>query len=211
MASTETIVDELRADILSAVFLPGERLVELDLTERYGCGRAVVRAALVHLESEGLVDRQVNRGAVVHRISVDEAIEITEARAALEGFIAGRAAAKADESDVGRLQALVEEMRMAVAQDDAASYSDVNRRLHAVIREIAGHGIAGQLVQNLRNRGVQGQFHLSRLPGRQAASLTQHEAIVNAIAAGDEEAAVQAMTTHLTSVVDVLRRWEDGR
>ena len=55
-----SVVDQLRSDIIGSVFMPGERLVELDLCDRYGCG-AAVRAALVQLESEGIVERQANR------------------------------------------------------------------------------------------------------------------------------------------------------
>ena len=53
MASTdESVTDSLRDDILGAVFSPGDRLVELQLTDRYGCGRATIRSALVALEAD---------------------------------------------------------------------------------------------------------------------------------------------------------------
>ena len=67
MTRTDTITDDLRQDILSGVFPPGDRLVELQLTQRYDCGRATVRGALVELVTEGLVDREANRGATVRR------------------------------------------------------------------------------------------------------------------------------------------------
>ncbi len=81
--------------------MPGEHLVELNLCDRYGCGRAAVRAALLQLESEGIVARQANRGALVRRVTVAEAIEITEARAALEALAAARAAATRDRRRIG--------------------------------------------------------------------------------------------------------------
>ena len=95
----------------SGTFPPGERLIELQLTERYGVGRAAIRAALVELDAEGLVQREANRGAAVRRISVAEAIEITQARAVLEGLIARLAAERASERRAGRRCAtLVAEM-----------------------------------------------------------------------------------------------------
>ena len=80
--------DRLRNDILTGALPPGERLVELQLAERYQIGRAAIRAALLELDSEGLVRREANRGATVRRISLSDAIEITQARGALEGLVA---------------------------------------------------------------------------------------------------------------------------
>ena len=211
MARTESRADDLRADIVAGVFPAGERLIEAQLCERYACGRAVVRAALVQLESEGLVDRQPNRGATVRRISVAEAIEITEARAALERLIAARAARNATPSDCDELCGIVTDMRAAVEQDDAAEYSELNRVLHGRLREISRHAVAADLVHNLRNRAVSHQYRLAMMPGRPSESLEQHAAIVAAVVAGDQAAASAAMDSHLGSVLDVLNRWGDAR
>lgn len=210
MVTAETVTEALRSDILGGVFAPGERLIELQLSERYDCGRAAVREALVLLESEGLVERQANRGAVVRRISIAEAIEITEARAALERIIAERAASNATDDHKSELQQLIKDMRSAVATDDAMAYSDLNRVLHASLRDIAEHSVANELVENLRNRAVQNQYRLSMMPGRQSVSLEQHAAIVEAVVASDASAAGEAMYVHLCSVIDVLRRWGDA-
>ena len=210
VARNDAIVDDLRDEILRGVFGGGERLIESDLCARYGCGRAVARAALVQLESEGLVVRQPNRGATVRRISVAEAIEITEARAALEQLISARAARHATDGERAELVGIVADMRVAVAANDTARYSDLNRTLHRRICEIGHHAVAADLVQNLRNRAVSHQFRLSMMPGRPTESLAQHAAIVEAVVAGDEEAAGAAMATHLMSVIDVLRRWGDA-
>ena len=211
MLRTESRADDLRADIVAGVLPAGERLIETELCERYACGRAVVRAALVQLESEGLVDRQPNRGATVRRISVAEAIEITEARAALERLIAARAARNATPSDCDELRGIVTDMRAAVDQDDAGRYSELNRVLHGRLREISRHAVAADLVHNLRNRAVSHQYRLAMMPGRPSESLEQHAAIVAAVVAGDQAAAAAAMDSHLGSVLDVLNRWGDAR
>lgn len=209
MARTDSIADELRSDIVAGVFPAGDRLIESQLCARYSCGRAVTRAALVQLESEALVERQPNRGATVRRISVGEAIEITEARAALERLIAGRAARHATAVDREELLGIVADMRAAVAGNDAARYSELNRTLHGRLREISRHETAADLVHNLRNRAVSHQYRLAMMPGRSVESLEQHAAIVDAVVAGDESAAADAMDAHLGSVLDVLSRWGD--
>ncbi|HEX6418489.1 MAG TPA: GntR family transcriptional regulator [Acidimicrobiales bacterium] len=208
MVIAAPVADRLRDDILEGVFPPGERLIELQLTERYGVGRAAIRAALVELDAEGLVQREANRGATVRRISVAEAVEITEARAALEGLVAGLAAQRATEADRDELRGLIAAMREAVDDDDKLGYSKLNRALHAALRRIARHRVADDLVANLRNRAAHHQFRLALMPGRAVESLAQHGAIVDAVVAGDAPAAEQAMRAHLASVIDVLRQWE---
>ena len=208
MAIAASVTDQLRDDILEGAFPPGERLIELQLAERYGVGRAAIRAALVELDAEGLVRREANRGATVRRISVTEAVEITQARAALEGLIAGLAAERATDGERDELCALLAEMTDAVEHEDKLAYSKLNRALHGTLCRIARHRVADDLVANLRNRAAHHQFRLALVPGRAAESLTQHRAIVEAVTAGDGPAAEAAMRDHLASVIDVLRHWE---
>jgi DNA-binding GntR family transcriptional regulator len=209
MTRASSITTELRRDILEGQFPPGERLLEIPLAERYGCGRASVRAALLELASEGIVDREANRGASVRRISIEEAIQITEARAALESLIAANAAQRANEADRRELTDIVARMRTAVEADAVRDYSDLNALLHRRLREIARHGVAADLVENLRNRAAHHQYRLALMPGRPTQSLQQHIAIVEAVVAGDRAAAHEAMAEHLESVAETLHRWAE--
>jgi len=208
---TESITPQLRADILHGEFLPGDRLLEISLAERYLCGRAAVRAALVELTSEGLVEREANRGARVRRISIEEAVQITEARAALESLIASKAARRATADERDELKQVIVDMRSAVSEDRLQDYSDLNAVLHRRLREMSGHEVAANLVKNLRDRSARHQYRLALMPGRTDDSIEQHAAIVQAVVDGDEAAAAAAMHEHLFSVIEVLGRWGDAR
>lgn len=199
----------LRADILQGAFAPGERLLEVALSEQYGCGRAAVRAAFVELTTEGLVEREANRGATVRRISLNEAIQITEARAALESLIAGHAAVRATKGERQELKTIIADMRVAVKAEAGSDYSELNALLHRRLREISGHDVAGDLVTNLRDRAAHHQYRLALMPGRPAESVKQHAAIVDAVVAGDRKAARKAMSAHLKSVIKTLERWAE--
>jgi DNA-binding GntR family transcriptional regulator len=203
-----SITDRLRAEILTGRIGPGERLVELHLSDRFGEGRAAIRSALVELEKEGLVHREANRGATVRRVSISEAIQITEARAVLESLVAQHAARRASEGDRQELRRIVAAMRSTVRTGELLAYSDLNALLHRRLREISDHTVANELVRNLRDRAASHQFRLALMPGRADDSLVQHEAIVEAVVAGDEDGAAMAMRDHLASVIGVLRRWE---
>lgn len=206
----ESVTDDLRRDILSGRFEPGDRLLEVPLSEHYACGRAAIRSALVALTSEGLVEREANRGATVRRISISEAIQITEARSALESLVAATAARHATSDDHAELLDIIEQMRSAVDGGQGRSYSELNGVLHRRLREMSGHHIAAELVGNLRDRAAHHQYRLAVMPGRSSESLAQHTAIVDAVVAGDEQAAADAMTAHLQSVIEVLQRWGDA-
>ncbi|MEM7091370.1 MAG: GntR family transcriptional regulator [Actinomycetota bacterium] len=210
MGQRDSITDELRADILEGHFRPGDRLVELRLTDQYDCGRMAVRTAIVELAAEGLVDREVNRGAKVRDVAIDEAIQITEARRALEGLIAEGAAINADDVQREVLESIGRDMQAAVEAGDRGAYSALNGALHGVIRDASGHDVAAKLVRQLRNRGAQHRFRLATLPGRVEDSLAQHLAIIEAVVSGDAAAARSTMEAHLASVVEVLQSWPES-
>ena len=72
MTTVENVTNTLRREILNGEFAGGLRLVEQELTARYGVARHTLRAALRELASEGLVKIEPNRGARVARLSAEE-------------------------------------------------------------------------------------------------------------------------------------------
>jgi DNA-binding GntR family transcriptional regulator len=204
VADEGAVLDALRDAILAGEFAAGQRLVEVDLCERFGCSRFAVRAAVPVLASEGLVDVQRHRGARVRVIPLSEAIEITEVRRLLEGLTAARAAERVTPAQTAELENIVADMRVAVEAAELLRYSEANARLHARIRAIAAHDTATSMIERLRAQLVRHQFTLSLIPGRPAVSLAQHERIVAAIVARDPDAAEAAMRDHITSVIDSL-------
>jgi DNA-binding GntR family transcriptional regulator len=201
--------DALREAIRRGEYLPGERLIEAQLCQRLGASRFTVRAALQDLVAEGLVEVQRNKGAQVRKVSLDEAIEITEVRMVVEGLVAARAAERVSEDEAGELDEIGRLMRKAVAAGEYRRYSDLNQRLHTTVRRIAGHRTADGLIETLGGQLVRHQYMLSLLPGRPELSLAQHERIIAAVRSGDPARAEAAMREHIASVIDALR--EVGR
>jgi DNA-binding GntR family transcriptional regulator len=195
----------LRASILNGDLHPNERLIEADLMQRLDAARAAVRTALVRLDQEGLVSREHNRGARVRRVGEHEAIEILQARAALEAMAAREAATRAEPQDIAELRAVLATMRERLAAGDLLGVSERNSVLHARILELSAHHTAARLVSSLRSQLVRYQYRTILLPGRAERSYREHGAIVEAIAAGDGERAAEAMRAHLEHVADALR------
>jgi len=199
------VADALREAILRGDYVAGQRLVEADLCERFGATRFIIRTALQSLAGQGLVEVLRNRGARVRTVTIDEAIEITEVRRALEGLCAARAAERATRQDRAELRQLVVSMKAAWKAGELMRYSELNGELHAAIRSIADHQTSARILEQLRGQIVRHQFHLALVPGRPAVSLPQHEAVVAAIAAGDPAAAEHAMHVQIDSGIEALR------
>jgi DNA-binding GntR family transcriptional regulator len=197
--------EDLRAAIVKGELLPGERLLEEELSARLGLGRAAVRMALVRLEHDGLVERERHRGARVRRVSEAEAVEILEARAALEGLAARHAALNADDAAVAGLRETIADMRRLREAGDLLGLSNANARLHAGILEASGHETARRLSRALSSQIVRFQYRTVLLPGRSEHSYAEHAGIVEAIAVGDPDAAEEAMRRHLLHVAEALR------
>jgi DNA-binding GntR family transcriptional regulator len=184
-ARPTTVADALRDAIVDGEFAPNQRLVEADLSERFGASRGSIRTALLELGAEGLVERVQNRGARVRAVSLAEAIRLTE-------------------DDRDRLRGIGTAMQEAVRSGDLLGYSELNRQLHALIRTLGGQSTAQAILERLRGQNVRHQFRLALHPGRAAVSLPQHLEIIEALCAGEAEAAEAAVRRHLHSVIETL-------
>lgn len=196
---------QLRQAILHGEMAPAQRLVENELAERFGVTRASIRAALIDLEAEGLVERIRNRGSRVRVVSVEEAVAISECRMALEGLCAAKAATEATDDQLAELADIGTAMTKAVADGEPVTYSELNQRLHARIREISGQRVAVELLERLNAQLVRHRFQLALRPGRPQHSLGEHLAMIETITARDPRAAEEAVRAHLTSVITALR------
>lgn len=201
-----SLLDTLRMAIYHGELTPGQRLIEAELASRYDASRGSVREALALLSNEGLVVRERNRGARVRPVSLEEAIEITEARAALEGLCAAKAAAVITALERRDLKALSSPMTEAVRKNDIILYNQTSQQLHIRVREIAKQATVSTMLDRLRYQSVRYQFHVALLPGRPAQGLKEHLAIVEAVCSRDPELAEKAMREHLFSVIEALRR-----
>jgi DNA-binding GntR family transcriptional regulator len=196
----------LREFIATGRFVPNERLIEAELATVLQTNRANVRIALAMLDQEGLVIRERNRGARVRLVSDAEAVEIADARRALEGVVARQAAACAGKADAGNLRKIVAGMRRAYATSDFIQVSRLNGQLHAEIQRIAGNKTVARLLETLKSQIVRQQYRAILLPGRAKASVQEHAEIVAAICAHDEPAAEAAMLRHMDGVIAALKQ-----
>src|SRR5579859_6931343 len=181
----------LRQAILSGDLAPGQRLVEEELAGMLQVTRQSLRAALLDLTADGLVERIPNRGARVRIVSTEEAVAISECRMALESLCAAKAAERITDDEAAQLRELAEHLKSSVAEANPAKYSELNRELH---RRIG-------VIERLHAQLVRHQFQLAQRPGRPEVSLGEHLAIAYAIAERRPQDAERAVKAHLSSVI----------
>src|SRR3954469_10447132 len=209
MSTTPQLRDEdgyhqLREAIVRGDLAPNQRLVEAEMSTAFSLPRAAVRTALVRLEHEGLVERERHRGARVRLVSEEEAVEILQCRAALEGVAARQAAMRITPAGAEELRSVLARQRAALDAQDLLNASDVNALLHAKIVKLSAHATAQRLIRSLNSQLVRFQFRTILIPGRPSQSLDEHAAIVDAVASGDADKAERAMRRHLTNVAKAL-------
>jgi DNA-binding GntR family transcriptional regulator len=198
--------DALREAIVRGEIAPDARLVEADVSATFEMSRGAVRTALIRLEQEGLVVREPHRGARVRKVSDEEAVEILQARAVLEGLVARQAAERIDDAGADRLRGFLARQRELLEAGDLLGASDTNADLHAALLDISGHGTALRLIRALNSQTVRYQYRTILIPGRSAASVAEHAAIVDAVIGGRGEDAEAAMRRHLFNVAESVQR-----
>lgn len=203
MAATSSY-DALREAIVRGDIAPDARLVEVDISTTFDMSRGAVRTALVRLEQDGLVVRERHRGARVRRVNDDEAVEILQARAVLEGLAVRQAARSIDEAGAARLKACLSRQRALLEKGDLLGASDVNAQLHTALLELSGHSTAMRLINSLSAQSVRYQYRTILIPGRSSASVAEHAAIVEAVIAGRANDAERAMRRHLFNVAEAV-------
>lgn len=183
------------------VFKPGDRLVESDLADRFGVSRTPIREALQRLETQNLLTRD-GRSLIVASLSHNEMAELYTVRSELEGLAARLAAQHASAEEVLVLREMVQEDRKLT--DDPSALSRANRRFHKQIH-LASHNrfLVRQLDLVHRSMALMATTSLAA-EGRGEVAMEEHDAIVEAIAAGNQDAAQRALRDHI-SVAFVTR------
>ena len=169
-----TIYRALRHAIIEQALAPGAKLPEDAIGERFGASRTIVRHVLGQLAAEGLVELRRNRGAAVATPSWDEARDVFDVRLGLERLIVGRLAGRLTTEQVRRLDAHVDDEERARGTNEPLSIR-LATEFHIVLAEMTGSPVLTRYV-------------------------SEHRAIIAALAAGDASRAAAVMDQHLEAV-----------
>jgi phosphonate utilization transcriptional regulator len=204
---TTLVQREIERRITAGELAPGAKLNEAELAAAMGISRGPVREAFRALEQAGLVHTEKNRGVFVRQVSLEEANEIYEVRAALEGQIGRLAAKRITAGQIERLRGIVKRMQAVGRKRDPDAYFPLNLEFHEALAEASGNRA---LAANYRR--VVNELNLYRREAIQRnvevipVSTREHEAIVDAVVKGDERLAERLLYEH---VIDSRARLHD--
>ena len=196
------VEEKLRSAIATGRFRPGERLVERELCSLLGVGRTSVREALRQLEAEGLIITVPHRGPAVATIGVDEARDLYEVRALLEGFAGKQAATCATPGQLEALAQAVERLEAAIAEGGTALI-EAKTSFYRRLIESCGNVVVGQILTGLHNRVTLLRRTSMTQPGRLKKSLAEIREIYDRIAAHDPDGAEKACIVHIRNAAAV--------
>lgn len=199
---------QILVEIRSGALLPGARLRETELAERFGISRTPVREAIRLLESDGLVAHIPRQGATIRVLDYTEVMELYEMRAVLEGTAARLAARAASDMELDELTALNAEM--ASATQPAAAY-ELNRQFHMTLLDAAKNRYLVKSVHALQKTLlILGPTTLVE-PMRAQDAVIEHNAILLALRDRDGMRAETAMRAHIEAAHRVRLRALRGR
>ncbi|WP_422768699.1 GntR family transcriptional regulator [Plantactinospora sp. WMMC1484] len=189
------VLENLRQAILDRRLAPGQRLIERELVELTGVSRTSVREALRELAAEGLVTAIPNKGTIVTSVSAEEARQLYQVRSVLEA-LAGRLFV--EHASAAQRRALVRALdrvdRLAASGAPILTAKDA---FYDVLFEGGGNLALRSVVGSLHARvSVLRSLSLS-VPGRLEHSVAELHAIVDAVVAGDADAAAAACARHV--------------
>jgi DNA-binding GntR family transcriptional regulator len=200
----------MRALIVDGTYGGGHRLVEADIAATLGVSRGYVREVLARLEFEGLVEKETGRSATVRRVSKSEALEILQARIALEGIVARSAATRRTDAQAKDLVAAMQSLEARAEASDVAGVLTTQATFHHAVLAAGRQPVIQRLVLTLSALTAQTRRRSMLLPGRIPASIREHRAICSAVAAREPEAAEKAMAAHLHAVARAITALPDS-
>jgi DNA-binding GntR family transcriptional regulator len=193
----EQVFEHLREEILSNRLKPGAELNELALSRELEVSRGPLREALGRLASEGLVKITPRRGAVVAELSDEEFVDAYQVREALETLAIRLAVPRMTPADLARLRELHEEMVRQVESGGVKEFFEANSAFHRLLVDLSGNQKLEEIYGLLMDQMGRYLERSLALRGTIKRSVAEHEAILEAVEAGDAERAARLLADHI--------------
>lgn len=208
--AAETVFDDIRSAITAGRLPVGTRLPsEVQLARGYQVSRPVIREALRSLQTLGLTQTRTGSGTFVVTAAPDpklsygtySARDLIEARPHIEAPAAALAARRRSTAQAARLLNLCDEMEQ---EEELGAWGGLDGAFHSLIIEASGNAVFGKILGDIQNALLRQSALLNLMAHRRESSNVEHRRIAEAIAAGLEQEAQDAMSAHLTQVKNVL-------
>jgi len=202
--SEDAVYRKLKTAIRKRYIKQGSQLVEVALAQQLGVSRTPVRSAIKRLEAEGLVNSIPNRGAFVITPTQKEIEETFLVRAQLEIMATRLTSAHINAKQIEELHDLISLETRVFDESNLDDYYAANDNLHLKIAELSGNRVLYSYIKELLDRTRIFLILYDPFYKLEYRPTSEHEAIIEALAAGDADRAANAVEMHINSSISGL-------
>lgn len=185
-------------------FSPGQRLIEAELSARFGAGRQLVRDALQQLQARGVVVIAPNRGATILRLTAQQAGDTLSVTEMLFGLVAETAAARiAEGTSASRVAAAIAGLEALESPPSPRAFVTARRRFFSALSATAGNDELSHLLRQVRVHVLRAQYGFLRLRAQHTDELV---AVGKAILSADRAAAGELSRAHVRGLKETLMK-----
>lgn len=195
----EAVYQALREQILTSALPPGSAVSERMLAERLNVGKAPVRVAIQRLSAEGFLTIEPRRGIRITEQSIQDVLDLFQVRVLMEQLVVRKIAGKLLPPQIARLQQNLKDYQEAAAIPEIDAMIRADFAFHRLLAEFHGNNQLALMLDRTLDSLYREIRNTMRVRHRAEERLSEHQKIVEALIAGDSEAAEQSLVNHLRS------------
>lgn len=199
--SAQRVYLGILGDLDGGRMVPGQRLIETELAQRFEVGRNAVREAIQHLAGRGLVDLSPNRSPAIRSLDLAECFEVLDVAGAMTRLVARAAADHFAPAHADPLRVTMDELAGAAAAGETARFSRARRGFYRTLLLIGGNRELLRLFPAIATHIIHAQYPSPRMQG---VRLADYQAIARAVAVGDGDGAESAAAAHVDHVRAII-------
>lgn len=199
LSQNELAYTRLKERVTTLVYKPGDSLNIPQLMQDLEQGRTPINHALHRLATEGLIHIIPRKGVMVAPLSIDNALEIIEVRLVNEGLCARLAASRITAAELKQLNTTLEKLETAIRHRDLEAVINIDCLFHEQIAMASKNLVLIDILKVLHARSqrfwassLASEAHLEEVSA-------EHRAIIEALTAGNAQAAHAAVEEHILS------------
>ena len=201
-SATQRTYRGILSDLEQGRMVPGQRLVETELAQRFGVGRNAVREAMQRLAARGVVDLSRNRSPMIRLLDAEETLEVLEVARAMTSLVLRTATRQFDpDRDGTALNEARRQLDLAVEQDEPGQFSRARRAFYRVLLRIGGNRELQRLFPAIGMHIIYAQYQTPALRGIR---LEDYRTMIAAVEAGEPDAAGDAAEAHVSHVMAII-------
>ena len=202
-STASQVYDWLRRRVLRGDLPPGARLSETEIATEIGVSRQPVREAFIRLAADGLAEVRPQRGTFISKISISAVLSARLIRAAVESDLARLSAERRDGAVLAAMQTEIAAQHRADRAGNVNAFIESDDRFHRLLTAATGHDAVWQDLERLKSQ-MNRLRHLSMRVFDRKQTIGQHQDILDALRAGDADAAERAARAHLQQMLTEL-------